>query len=79
MKQRDFPRVGILPSGASGRHYRCRRDPCRTLYVERWSDSDGVTVVVSNDDPLLKRPLAATVVFTVCKSMGLSDCRAGMS
>ena len=72
MKQRDFPRVGILPSGPQDAITDVGEIRVGHCTLSDGPIQTGVTVVVPNDDPLLKRPLAATVVFNgFGKSMGL--------
>ena len=72
MKELDFPRVGVLPSGPLD----AITDVCGVRVghctLNEGSIQTGVTVVVPNEDPFACRPIAASAVFNgFGKSTGL--------
>lgn len=69
---RDFPRVGVLPSGPLDAITDVGEVRVGHCTVDEGDVHTGVTVIVPNADPLLRRPLAARCVFNgFGKSVGL--------
>lgn len=68
----SFPRVGTLPSGPLDAITDVGAIRVGHCTLDRGDVHTGVTVVIPNDDPLLKKPLAASCVFNgFGKSVGL--------
>ncbi len=72
MSECAFPRVGTLPSGPLDAITDVGSVRVGHCTVDRGAIHTGVTVVIPNEDPLLRKPLAASCVFNgFGKSVGL--------
>lgn len=72
MNGSDFPRVGVLPSGPLDAITDVGDVRVGHCTLDEGNIHTGVTVIIPNDDPLMRKPLAASSVFNgFGKSVGL--------